>query len=88
MARVESGEVRKTEGERIADRMPGSGRNQETMALFGSLGVIHRPPRPPRLGHLDSCDSLADSQQHSHLSVNVDVRVWVRFFACSCKLSY
>ena len=61
MARVESGEVRETEGERIADRMSGSGRNQETMALFGCLGVIHRPPRPPRLRHLDSCDSLADS---------------------------
>ena len=39
MARVESGEVRKTVGERIATRMPGGGRNQETMALFGSLGT-------------------------------------------------
>ncbi len=73
MARDESGEVRKTEGERIADMMPGNGRNQETMALFGWLGV--------------SYDSLADSQ-HSHLSVKGDVRVRVRFFSWSCKLSY
>ena len=62
MARVESGEVRKTVGERIANRMPGGGRNQETVALFGSLGILHRH-RPPllRLGHLDSRHSLADS---------------------------
>ena len=57
MARVESGEVCKTVGERIANRRPGGGRNQETMALFGYLGILHQH-RPPRLGHLDSCHSL------------------------------
>ena len=44
MARVESGEVCKTVGERIANRMPGGGRNQETMALFGYLGILHPTP--------------------------------------------
>jgi len=62
MAQVESGEVRKTEGERTAKITPGSGRNQETMSLFGL--VI--PHQPPRLGHLDSCHNLADSSTPQH----------------------